>query len=342
MLGFAARQLAARPTPLLTRAPLRGAPVSIKAPQQPLLLSRALAGGRQVDVVQKGLTASKRKVFSVQEGTKPQSVLKSYKATNPALRHRVTVDRSHIWPGRPVKSLTRRIAGIQQSGRNTSGRIVVRGRKKRKHRKFYRVIDFHRFREDPAIVQRFEYDPNRSPYIALIKYISDGELSYIIAPHDLAVGATVQSGDDAPYAPGNCMRMAIIPDGAEIHNIEMRPGMGGQLVRSAGMAARLMSKDEKYATLKLPSGEIRKVLAEGKAVLGQVSNENWHNRVLGKAGASNWVGRRPKVRMRIAFAHRLRTSPSHIASAPSPPRLLLGTQLRARASSPRKRTLTPA
>lgn len=206
------------------------------------------------------------------------------------------VDRSHIWPLGPVKSLTLRIAGLGQAGRNNTGRITVRGRKAPKHRRQYRIIDFRRDRTDPAVVKRFEYDPNRSPFIALIEYVSDKRLSYILAPHDLAVGATVQAGDEAPLAPGNAMRLALIPDGTEIHNLEMRPGMGGTTVRSAGMAARIISKDEKYATIKLPSGEIRKFMLKCRATIGQLSNENWWNRVLGKAGASNWVGRRPKVR----------------------------------------------
>ena len=145
-------------------------------------------------------------------------------------------------------------------------------------------------------MQRFEYDPNRSTFLALLRYESDGAHSYILAPRDLAVGSVVRCGPEAPFAPGNAMPLSRIPDGAEIHNLELRVGQGGVLVRSAGSAARLMSKDDAYAIVRLPSSEIRKVPVACVATIGVLSNDQWRNRVLGKAGASRWVGRRPKVR----------------------------------------------
>ena len=246
--------------------------------------------------VLKKVPKSKRFEIAVAPGNMPHSSLKTYKPHTNALRHRVTIDTSHLWPGKPVKALTQRITGQHQAGRNHHGRITVWGRMAPKHRRMYRKVDFRRARLDPAVVQRFEYDPNRSAFIALVEYQSDGALSYILAPRDLAVGSVVRCGEEAPFAPGNAMPLALIPDGAEIHNIELMPGRGGTMVRSAGMAARLMSKDDRYAQLKLPSGEIRKVLKECAATIGVLSNEQWHNRALGKAGASAWVGRRPKVR----------------------------------------------
>ena len=236
----------------------------------------------------------KRFELSTTEGTLPLAAIKSYTPVTPGLRHRLVIDKSHMWPGRPESKLTKRIQ--QHAGRNHHGVITVRGRCAPKHRRLYREIDFKRRRTDPAIVQRFEYDPNRSAFIALIKYQSDGDLSYILAPRDLAVGATVATGDEAAFAPGNAMALGSIPDGAEVHNVELHPGRGGALVRSAGSAARLMSKDDKYATLKLPSAEIRKVPLKCMATIGVVSNDQWRNRCLGKAGASAWVGRRPKTR----------------------------------------------
>lgn len=283
--------LGARPL-LAARSPLLLPSVQQTSP----LLSQHRSLSSSVNRIHRNVTKKNRLILSVTPGTMPHATTKSYKPTSPGRRHRVVIDRSHIWPLGPVKELTMRIAGHSQSGRNNTGRITVRGRKAPKHRRKYRIIDFHRKRTDPAIVKRFEYDPNRSPFIALIEYISDKKLSYILAPHDLAVGATVQAGEEAPYAPGNAMELRLIPEGAEVHNIEIRPGMGGSMVRSAGMAARLLSKDDKYVTLKLPSGEMRKVLGRCMATIGQVSNEQWWNRVLGKAGASNWVGRRPQVR----------------------------------------------
>jgi large subunit ribosomal protein L2 len=240
------------------------------------------------------VTRANRLNLSVEPGTLPHAELKSYKPVTPSLRHRVVIDKSHLWPGRPVKKLTKRIKS--HAGRNNTGRITVRGRCAPKHRRLYRQIDFKRTRDDAATVRRFEYDPNRSAFIALIQYESDGALSYILAPRDLAVGATVRCGDEAPFAPGNAMELQHMPDGSEVHNIELIPGRGAEMVRAAGTAARLMSKDEAHALLKLPSGEIRYVHKRCRATIGMLSNDQWQNRMLGKAGASRWVGRRPKVR----------------------------------------------
>jgi len=237
---------------------------------------------------------SKRFELSVTKGNLPLAALKKYTPMNASLRHRVVIDKSHLWPGRPESELTTRINS--HAGRNHHGVITIRGRSAPKHRRLYRKIDFERTRTDSAVVQRFEYDPNRSTFIALIKYESDGALSYILAPRDLAVGATVASGDEAAFAPGNAMMLGSIPDGAELHNIELRARGGGAIVRSAGGAARLISKDERYALLKLPSSEIRKVPVNCMATIGVLSNDQWRNRRLGKAGASAWAGRRPKVR----------------------------------------------
>jgi len=228
-------------------------------------------------------------------GTTPNVGMRKYKPTHNGLRHRFIVDKRTLWPGRPVKSLTERI--VSRGGRcRVTGQITIRGREARKHRQLYRKVDFHRTRQDPAVVKRFEYDPNRSAFIALIEYESDEALSYILAPQGLKVGDTVQSGDEVPYAPGNAMPLAVIPDGTLLHNIELIRGMGGKMVRSAGTSAKLQSKEARYALLKLQSNEIRKVKINCLATIGQVSNSNHHNRVLGKAGASRWIGRRPKVR----------------------------------------------
>jgi len=222
--------------------------------------------------------------------------LKSYKPTTPGRRHRVVVEKGGLWRGRPEPSLTAPIKGLSLGGRNNTGRIMVRGRMGHKHRRQYRIIDFKRTRTDPATVVRLEYDPNRSAFIALLRYTDDGALSYILAPRDLDVGDVVQGGEGAPFTPGNAFKLGELPDGTRVHNIEFRPGMGGKMMRSAGCSAKLQSKDEGLALLRLQSGEVRKVSVECKATVGIVSNENHQHRVLGKAGASAWVGRGPKVR----------------------------------------------
>mmetsp|Transcript_46333 Transcript_46333/g.76662 ORF Transcript_46333/g.76662 Transcript_46333/m.76662 type:complete len:311 (+) Transcript_46333:23-955(+) len=228
--------------------------------------------------------------------TRAIGALKSYKPVTPSLRHRVIIDKSGLWRGRPESSLTERISGLHQGGRNNSGKITVRGRMAPKHRRQYRIIDFHRQRSDPAEVKRLEYDPNRSAFIALVRYEEEPNLGYILAPKGLEVGATVQCNEGAPFTPGNAMSLALIPDGSQVHNIEFIPGHGGKMCRSAGTSAKLQSKDGKYALLKLQSGEVRRVLLNCRATIGVVSNENHKHRVLGKAGASAWIGRRSKVR----------------------------------------------
>jgi len=281
--------LLARPSPSmgpLAAAASRLMRPPLSPPFVPLVKARSLA--------MQNVPKSKRFELSVTPGTLPHAAIKQYKPTSPGRRHRIVIDKSHMWPGRPLKALTQRLNS--HGGRNNHGRITIRGRKAPKHRRIYRMVDFRRTRTDPAIVHRFEYDPNRSAFIALIRYESDGKYSYILAPHDLAVGSTVMCGEEAAFAPGNAMALGHIPDGSLVHNIELRPGSGGVMVRGAGTAARLMSKDEAYAMLKLPSGEIRKVRKECGATIGELSNFQWRNRVLGKAGASSWVGRRSKVR----------------------------------------------
>ena len=225
----------------------------------------------------------------------PPGGLKSFKPTSPGIRHRVIINKKGLWPGRSVPKLTKRLR--QWSGRSSvTGRITIRGRETRSHKRKYRIIDFHRKRTDAAVVDRFEYDPNRSAWIALLRYQEDDALAYILAPQDLNVGDTVRCGEGAPFSPGNAMPLQFMPDGTIVHNIEIRPGWGGKMMRAAGTSAKLQSKDEKYALLKLQSGEIRKVLLTCTATIGEVSNPNWQHRVLGKAGASRWIGRRPKVR----------------------------------------------
>jgi len=222
--------------------------------------------------------------------------LKKYKPTSPGRRHRVVINKQGLWRGGPVRSLTFPIRGQKLGGRNNTGQITVWHRKARKHRKFYRIVDFRRKRTDPAVVKRLEYDPNRSAFIALIKYESDGELSYIIAPEGLEVGHTVQSGEGAPFQPGNHFPLGIIPEGSRVHNVELVHNRGGKIVRAAGCSALIQSRDDKYVVLKLQSGELRKFDKRCKATFGIVGNPNHQFRILGKAGAANWIGRRPTTR----------------------------------------------
>lgn len=219
--------------------------------------------------------------------------IKKYKPTSPGVRFRTGDDHKDITSTEPYKPLT---TGLKKkSGRNTYGRITVR-HKGGGHKKLYRVIDFKRDKEKvPAKVKTIEYDPNRSARIALLSYL-DGEYRYIIAPIGLKVGDTILSGSDADIKPGNSLMLKDIPVGTVIHNVEMRPGKGGQLARSAGTYSQLLSKEGKYCHLRLPSGEIRLVLAECKATIGQVSNPEHENISIGKAGRSRWLGVRPTVR----------------------------------------------
>ena len=219
--------------------------------------------------------------------------LKSYRPTTASQRELVLVDRSGLWKGKPIKAL---IEGLNQhGGRNNHGRITQR-RRGGGHKRRYRIIDFKRQKYDmPATVERLEYDPNRSAFIALIRY-QDGELSYILAPQRVQVGATVISGERVDILPGNAMPMQNIPVGTVIHNIEMKARKGGQIARSAGAYAQLIGKDAGYALLRLGSGEQRMVRAECMATVGAVSNPDHQNINLGKAGRNRWLGRRPSVR----------------------------------------------
>jgi large subunit ribosomal protein L2 len=219
--------------------------------------------------------------------------LKSFKPTTPSQRELVLVDRSGLWKGKPIKAL---IEGLSQSGgRNNHGRITQR-RRGGGHKRRYRIVDFKRQKYDmPATIERLEYDPNRSAFIALIRY-EDGELSYILAPQRVEVGATVISGEKVDIIPGNAMPMQNIPVGTVIHNIEMKPRKGGQIARSAGAYAQLIGKDAGYALLRLGSGEQRMVRAECMATVGAVSNPDHQNINIGKAGRNRWLGKRPSVR----------------------------------------------
>ncbi|WP_370153188.1 50S ribosomal protein L2 [Ferrovibrio sp.] len=219
--------------------------------------------------------------------------LKNYKPVTPSTRGLVLIDRSQLYKGRPVKELTE---GLKKTGgRNNTGRITTRhiggGHKRR-----YRMIDFKRRKFDVgASVERIEYDPNRTAFIALLKY-DDGELAYILAPQRLKVGDRVIAGEKVDIKPGNAMPMKSIPVGTIIHNVEMKPGKGGQMARSAGSFVQLVGKDQGMALLRLASGEQRLVQAECMATIGAVSNPDNQNTKLGKAGRKRWLGVRPTVR----------------------------------------------
>ncbi len=219
--------------------------------------------------------------------------LKSYNPTTPGQRQLVLVDRSALYKGKPVKGLTE---GLTKSGgRNNAGRMTAR-RRGGGHKRTYRFIDFKRRKFDiPAIVQRLEYDPNRTAFIALIKY-EDGELSYILAPQRLVEGDTVIAGETTDVKPGNAMPLHSMPIGTIIHNVEMKPGKGGQIARAAGTYAQLVGRDQVNAILRLNSGEQRIVAGKCMATVGAVSNPDHSNISLGKAGRSRWLGRRPSVR----------------------------------------------
>jgi len=219
--------------------------------------------------------------------------LKQFRPRTPSLRQLVIVDRSELWKGKPVKALTEGLSG--SGGRNNTGRITAR-RMGGGHKRTYRLVDFKRRKFDvPAVVQRLEYDPNRTAFIALIKY-EDGELAYILAPQRLKEGDTVIAGDRVDVKPGNCMPLKNIPVGTVVHNVELKVAKGGQLARAAGCYLQLVGRDQGYAQLKLPSGELRVVRGECLATIGAVSNPDNSNINLGKAGRNRWLGRRPSVR----------------------------------------------
>ena len=219
--------------------------------------------------------------------------LKQFNPVTPSLRGTVLIDRSELWKGKPVKALTE--GKNHTGGRNNHGRTTsfFRGGG---HKKAYREIDFKRDKHNiVAVVAAIEYDPNRSARIALLHYV-DGEKRYIIAPVGLEVGRKVTSGAAADILVGNSLPLKNIPAGTIVHNIELKPGKGGQMARSAGAQAQLVSKEGEYALLKLPSGEIRKVLVDCAATVGQVGNVEHENVSLGKAGRKRWMGKRPHNR----------------------------------------------
>ena len=219
--------------------------------------------------------------------------LKTYNPTTPGRRGLVLVDRAGLWKGKPEKSLTEGLRN--KGGRNNNGRITAR-RRGGGHKRRYRIIDFKRLKHDvEATVLRLEYDPNRTAFIALIKY-ADGDLSYILAPQRVGEGDKIISGDTVDIKLGNAMPMQNIPVGTIIHNVEMKVGKGGQIARSAGTYAQIIGKDQGYAQLRFNSGELRMVRAECMATVGAVSNPDQQNIKLGKAGRKRWLGKRPSVR----------------------------------------------
>jgi large subunit ribosomal protein L2 len=219
--------------------------------------------------------------------------LKTFKPTTPSQRQLVLVDRSHLWKGKPVKPLTE---GLNKSGgRNNTGRVSIWHRGGG-HKRTYRMVDFKRTKRGvAATVERLEYDPNRTAFIALIRY-DDGELSYILAPQRLAPGDKVIADEKVDVKPGNAMPLANVPIGTIVHNVEMKQGKGGQMARAAGAYVQLVGRDSGYAIVRLKSGETRMVPATCMATVGAVSNPDNANVSLSKAGRSRWKGRKPVVR----------------------------------------------
>ena len=219
--------------------------------------------------------------------------LKKFKPTTPGQRHKVVVTFDDITTSKPEKSLV--MGRSKSGGRNNQGKMTMRyiggG-----HKQAYRFVDFRREKDSiPAVVKTIEYDPNRTSRIALVCY-ADGEKRYILAPQGLKVGQTIMSGSGVAPEIGNTLTLAEIPFGTLIHNIELRPGQGAKMVRSAGAYAQLMSRDGKYAIIKMPSGEMRMILQACKATIGVVSNPEHNLEVSGKAGRNRWLGRRPRNR----------------------------------------------
>ncbi|MDR5683995.1 MAG: 50S ribosomal protein L2 [Armatimonadota bacterium] len=219
--------------------------------------------------------------------------IKRFKPTTPGRRFATAYTFDEITKDRPEKSLLRPLR--RHAGRNNQGRVTTRHRGGG-HKRRYRVVDFRRDKDGvPARVAAIEYDPNRSARIALLHY-ADGEKRYVLAPVGLAVGDTVVSGEEAEIRPGNTLPLGSIPVGTMVHNIELQPGRGGQMVRAAGGAAQIMAKEGEWATLRLPSGEMRKVSVRCRATVGQVGNLEHEAIKLGKAGRKRWLGIRPTVR----------------------------------------------
>lgn len=215
------------------------------------------------------------------------------KPTSPGRRGVVRVRHDHLWKGKPYAPLVE--SQSASGGRNNNGRITTRhiggG-----HKHHYRVVDFKRDKDGiRGVIERVEYDPNRTAHIALVKYL-DGERRYIIAARNMRAGDEVLSGSEAPIKPGNAMRLSSVPVGTQVHNVELKPGKGGQLARSAGASVQLVAREGRYATLLLRSGEMRKVLTTCRATIGQVANVEHNLEKLGKAGAKRWRGVRPTVR----------------------------------------------
>jgi len=219
--------------------------------------------------------------------------LQKNKPTSAGRRFVVSVKTPELYKGKPHAALLER--KNSNGGRNNYGRITVR-HQGGGHKQHYRLVDFRRDKDGvAAVVERLEYDPNRSAHIALLKY-ADGERRYILAPKGVAVGEQLASGDDAPIKPGNALPLRAVPVGTVIHNIEMKPGKGGQLARSAGASAQLAAREGEYASVRLRSGEVRKVHIDCRATIGEVGHGEHNLRKLGKAGAKRWRGIRPTVR----------------------------------------------
>ncbi len=219
--------------------------------------------------------------------------IKKYKPTTPGRRNMSTLTFDEITTNSPERSLLAPLGS--KGGRNNNGRITTR-HQGGGHKRQYRIIDFKRNKDGiPAKVATIEYDPNRSANIALLNY-ADGEKRYILAPKGLTVGTTLLSGENADIKVGNCLEMRHMPEGTFIHNVELKPGKGGQLARSAGVSAQILGIEDKYVTVRLASGEVRKILANCRATIGQVGNEDHSLVNLGKAGRSRWLGIRPTVR----------------------------------------------
>jgi large subunit ribosomal protein L2 len=219
--------------------------------------------------------------------------LKSFKPTTPGQRQLVLVDRSELHKGGPVKTLTEGLRS--KGGRNNYGRITVRWRGGG-HKRTYRIIDFRRRKFDmTATVERLEYDPNRTAFIALIRY-EDGEQAYILAPQRLQAGDKVVSGERTDIKPGNAMQLKNVPVGTIVHNVELKPGRGGQMARAAGTYVQLVGRDAGLALLRMASGEVRMVRTECMATIGAVSNPDQQNISIGKAGRNRWLGKKPSVR----------------------------------------------
>ena len=219
--------------------------------------------------------------------------LKTFKSYTKSVRGTVLVDKKDLWKGKPIKSLT--FGKSSTGGRNNLGRITSR-RQGAGHKKKFRIVDFYRNKDDvTAKVERIEYDPNRSAYVALIKY-QDGIQNYITAPNKINVGDEIVSGRNKDIKIGNCMPLGDIPDGTNIHNIEMASNSGAKLARSAGAYAQVSGSVDNYTIIKLSSGETRKILSSARATIGTVSNADHQNIKIGKAGRNRWKGKRPSVR----------------------------------------------